>query len=154
VTNKRVCSAALVCYLALIAFVTVMPTHALHWRPRAPGIYLNLVPLVRSWRCAVPDPRLMMFCLRNSIGNFLLFVPLGLLFPLTDFRFRRFRRLFLTVLAMSIAIETAQFLLSFLNNPRSADIDDVILNTLGACAGFVIYRFVSSQRTMKMSTEQ
>jgi glycopeptide antibiotics resistance protein len=143
--------AALVFYLALILFVTVVPTHALHWRPRAPGAYLNLVPLLRSWKCSVPDPRLLTFCLRNSIGNFLMFVPLGLLLPLVDVRFRSFRKLLLAMIALSVTIETLQFFLSFLNNPRSADIDDVILNTLGACLGFAIYRLLAiNQRSGKI----
>jgi len=149
--NHPIFRAALVLYLGLIAFVTVVPTHALHWRPRAPGAYLNLVPLLRSWTCAVPDPRLLTFCLRNSIGNFLMFVPLGLLLPLADLRFRNFRRLLLAIVALSVSIETLQFVLSFLNNPRSADIDDVILNTLGACLGFAFYRVATYSI---LSTEQ
>jgi len=72
-----------------------------------------------------------------------MFVPLGLLLPLVDVRFRSFRKLLLAMIALSVTIETLQFFLSFLNNPRSADIDDVILNTLGACLGFAIYRLLA-----------
>ena len=41
---------------------------------------------------------------------------------------------------LSLSVESIQFLLRFFGNPRAVDIDDVILNTLGACLGFAFYK--------------
>ena len=46
----------------------------------------------------------------------------------------------LFALLLSLSVELIQFLLSFFGNPRAVDIDDVILNTLGACIGFALYK--------------
>ena len=72
----------------------------------------------------------------NIVGNVLLFMPLGFLLP---FLFRRLQRPWPMIwrgAAMSIAIEVTQLL----TRARAVDIDDVILNTLGAALGFVVYR--------------
>lgn len=42
-------------------------------------------------------------------------------------------------LVLAVSIETTQFVLRFVGNPRAVDVDDVILNTLGACLGFGFY---------------
>ena len=85
-------------------------------------------------------PHLTRFCLRNTLGNVALFMPLGILLPLVDTRFRSLKRVLLLALCLSLTIETLQFALRFVGNPRAVDIDDVLLNTLGACLGFLIYR--------------
>ena len=46
----------------------------------------------------------------------------------------------LFALLLSLGVESIQFLLRFFGNPRAVDIDDIILNTLGACVGFAIYK--------------
>lgn len=101
-----------------------------------------MVPLGYSFKCFRQDPRHHQnaFCLRNTLGNLALFVPLGILLPLTSNRFRTLRRVLLFALCLSLSIEAIQFLLRFFGNPRAVDIDDVILNTLGACVGFAIYK--------------
>ena len=69
-------------------------------------------------------------------------MPLGILLPLISTRFQSVKRMLLLALCVSLTIETLQFVLRFVGNARAVDIDDVILNTLGACVGFVIYRVV------------
>ena len=83
----------------------------------------------------------MPFCLRNTLGNLALFLPLGILLPLVSNQFRTLKRVLLLVLCLSVSIETIQFVLRFFGNPRAVDIDDVILNTLGACLGFAVYKY-------------
>ncbi len=67
----------------------------------------------------------------NLAANVALFVPLGLLAPLVSERFRRPRSVLVLSVWVSLAIEVTQFLLG-----RSADIDDVILNVVGAGIGY------------------
>jgi glycopeptide antibiotics resistance protein len=72
---------------------------------------------------------------RQIVGNVLLFVPLGFTLPLAV---AWCRRAFVTVViaaAASFAIEILQMILPF----RDPDIDDVILNTIGAVIGYGLY---------------
>ena len=74
------------------------------------------------------------YAIVNLLGNVLIFVPIGLLPPLL---WRRMDRLGLCCAAgfsLSLLIEIAQ-LFSF----RSPDVDDLLLNTLGAGVGFAVY---------------
>jgi glycopeptide antibiotics resistance protein len=76
------------------------------------------------------------FCVRNARGNLILFVPLGFLLPLV-WRRLRFWNGMLAALAISIGIELAQYLTRPWSN-RLADVNDVILNVLGACLGLAL----------------
>jgi len=135
--------ATLVVYLAMVAALTIVPTHLSRIRSADPN-HINLIPLDYSYRCFLQDsgmhPHLTAFCLRNTLGNVALFMPLGILLPFVDTRFRSLRRVLLLALCMSLVIETLQFVLRFVGNPRAVDIDDVLLNTLGAVLGYLIYR--------------
>lgn len=67
--------------------------------------------------------------------NILLFLPLGFLLPLIWPNHDRFWRVFLFGAAFSLLIELSQLL-----NIRSTDIDDLLMNTLGAVFGFLLFR--------------
>jgi glycopeptide antibiotics resistance protein len=143
--RRKILVAIFVVYLGVVAALTVVPAHLSPVRIRSTDPnHINLIPLDYSFRCFRQDrgmhPHLTAFCLRNTLGNVALFMPLGILLPLIDTRFRTFKRMLLIGLALSLAIETVQFGLRFIGNPRAVDIDDVLLNTLGACLGFLIYR--------------
>jgi glycopeptide antibiotics resistance protein len=143
--RRKILVAIFVVYLGVVAALTVVPAHLTPLRIRSTDPnHINLIPLDYSFRCFRQDrgmhPHLTAFCLRNTLGNVALFMPLGILLPLIDTRFRTFKRMLLIGLALSLAIETVQFGLRFIGNPRAVDIDDVLLNTLGACLGFLIYR--------------
>lgn len=65
----------------------------------------------------------------NLLGNLLVFMPFALFFPLLFQNARRFWPFTFWTLLTVVLIETAQFLLL----TGSCDIDDVLLNTGGAC---------------------
>ncbi|MCL2671533.1 MAG: VanZ family protein [Clostridiales bacterium] len=72
----------------------------------------------------------------NIGGNLLLLMPLGVFIPfLFGKLIRKFWQFLLLILGMVILIECIQYLV----HVGSADVDDVILNTLGACLVFWIY---------------
>lgn len=75
------------------------------------------------------------------VGNLGAFVPLGLLAPIISPRWRSWRRALVLGLGVSLVVEAAQLLISLgMGFPwRVADIDDVILNTLGTLLGFGIW---------------
>lgn len=70
--------------------------------------------------------------IRNLLGNLLLFVPFGIFLSLI-FQVINWKRVFVSALIFSILLETLQIF--FIGTP---DIDDVLLNTLGAIIGFFI----------------
>ena len=67
--------------------------------------------------------------------NIVLFVPLGLLAPMIWQKLDKLTNILGIGLGFTLLIEISQLL-----NFRSTDIDDVILNVLGAAVGFVIYK--------------
>ncbi|WP_236344257.1 VanZ family protein [Paenibacillus plantiphilus] len=70
----------------------------------------------------------------NVVGNVAVFVPFGVALPyLLRIKLVRFTMMFISVLFM---LELLQLLL----HRGSFDIDDVLLNTIGAIIGYMIYR--------------
>jgi len=81
---------------------------------------------------------------KNVLGNILLFLPFGLLSPYL-IKCKKFISVLVYSALFSTFIEVMQY--TFLTS-RRADIDDVILNTLGAVIGFIVYCIV---KVMKKS---
>lgn len=75
----------------------------------------------------------------NIGGNIIGFIPLGILFPLLFPGCRKFFRLVLAVFLMSLFFETSQLLF----NLGVFDVDDLMLNTVGGIAGYILYRISS-----------
>lgn len=72
----------------------------------------------------------------NLLGNVFLFMPLGLFLPCLWQKFRIFWKFALCVTVIIIAVELIQLFLLL----GSCDIDDLILNILGASLGFGIWK--------------
>jgi glycopeptide antibiotics resistance protein len=72
------------------------------------------------------------FWLSQGFGNLLLLLPVGLFGPIAVPWLSRWWRVVLVALVLSACIETAQLWIP----DRSADVDDVILNALGALLGY------------------
>ena len=88
----------------------------------------------------------------DSVGymlNVVLFLPLGFLLPLLWPKQDRFWKILLAGVAFSLLIELSQLL-----NIRNSDIDDLLLNTLGAVIGFALYRGYAAltKREKRMET--
>lgn len=75
--------------------------------------------------------------IRNIIGNLLLFYPWGILAPLTLKGLNSFKNLILTTLIISLFAEVVQYFFIV----GVADIDDILLNVLGATMGFYTLRW-------------
>jgi glycopeptide antibiotics resistance protein len=137
-------------WLLVVAALTVMPAHG----PGHQEAGLNLVPIVDLLEGFRPradaPPGAFSFYLQDTIGNLLLFFPLGVLLPVLWDRFRSVGQVLIVAGAASFLIELTQYLWQFLGGVRTADIDDVILNTLGAGIGALISnRVLSSYRVRR-----
>ncbi len=73
----------------------------------------------------------------NMLGNLVLFFPVGLLLPLVSERFKKFKSALMMGVFISLMIEIIQYFIG-----RSADIDDLILNTFGFLCGYIAFKFV------------
>jgi glycopeptide antibiotics resistance protein len=74
------------------------------------------------------------FWVGQMVGNLLLLLPVGLLGPVVLPWMDRWLRVVVASLALSTAIELAQLWIP----DRSADVDDVLLNVVGAILGYTI----------------
>ncbi|WCH49953.1 MULTISPECIES: VanZ family protein [unclassified Lysinibacillus] len=72
----------------------------------------------------------------NLLGNLLIFTPMGFLLPLLSKKFRKVWVIICLGFFASLAVETIQFIFTV----GSADIDDLILNTIGAWLGYIAYK--------------
>jgi len=78
------------------------------------------------------------YTFQNFFGNIILFIPLGIFLPFLSFKYRLLIHVAVLAFICSASIETIQFIEGMFGIYRYVDIDDVILNTLGAIIGFVI----------------
>ena len=103
-------------------------------------LWINLIPIMHLFDAY--DGWLI-----NILGNMMIFVPVGLLWP---FCFRKLDTVGKTVLAaagFTLLIEITQ--LPFYS--RCSDIDDLILNTTGAFLGALIYFGIKRRKARKQS---
>jgi len=71
----------------------------------------------------------------NVIGNFILFVPIGILMPI-KYTTLTCRNIIVIALFSSTLIEILQYIFS----DRVSDIDDIIINLSGAVIGYFLYK--------------
>lgn len=76
--------------------------------------------------------------IHNTIGNILIFVPLGIFLPILFKKYKTFSRVFVSAMLFSTAIELLQFFLQI----GQFDIDDIILNTMGSALGYSIIKMI------------
>ncbi|MEA4914591.1 MAG: VanZ family protein [Christensenella sp.] len=80
--------------------------------------------------------------------NVVLFLPLGFLLPLLWPKQDKLWKSLLAGVAFSLLIELSQLL-----NIRNSDIDDLLLNTIGAVVGFALYRGYAALTKREKRTE-
>ncbi len=71
----------------------------------------------------------------NLLGNIILFVPLGLYLSIFAKNKKMWKSL-LTVFFISLSVELLQFIFGL----GTADIDDILLNSLGGLLGMLVYK--------------
>jgi glycopeptide antibiotics resistance protein len=139
--KRSVLSLLFVWYLCAIAAVTIIPLR--ESRTQNLPHHINLKPVVTSYHrlkgVVSSDNKWARQNFRNNLfGNILMFIPLGLFLP---WLYRKgFGQVVLIGCSMSASIELIQYLNMFAGYNRYVDIDDVILNTLGAIIGYWIFK--------------
>lgn len=115
---------SLFCFLITVIFsITGIPSvFNLTWDPN-----INLIPFTY----------LSLNNYLQNIGNILLFIPLGFLLPTLWKPFESYRWTVLAGFLLSLFIEIFQ-----LFNFRSTDVDDLMMNTMGAFIGWMLFQLM------------
>lgn len=82
--------------------------------------------------------------LTNILGNIISFGPLGFFIPLLFNENKGIFKTFIISFLVSFVFEFAQYQF----NLGSCDIDDLILNILGAILGFIVYKFIKNSTSI------
>ena len=83
----------------------------------------------------------------NLLGNIILFLPLGFFLPILIKKNYKLKQVAFIALIISLCFETIQLLIAY----GTFDIDDCILNCIGAVLGFLI--FIKVKRTVYFKVE-
>lgn len=96
----------------------------------------NLVPFVEIRRFWIYREQLGVFALfTNLIGNVLGFIPYGFILPVIHNGLRSGFLIILSGFGLSLCVETIQLV----TKVGCFDVDDLILNTLGAALGYLAF---------------
>ena len=107
------------------------------------GYAYNLVPLKEITRYFRYYRTLgMPLFLINIVGNMVAFMPFGFFLPIISRRSRKWYNTVSFGLIFSLILETLQLIFK----EGSFDVDDMLLNTVGAGLGFLVYRTVQRTR--------
>ena len=107
------------------------------------GYAYNLVPLKEIMRYFRYYRTLgMPLFLINIVGNMVAFMPFGFFLPIISRRSRKWYNTVSFGLIFSLILETLQLIFKV----GSFDVDDMLLNTVGAGLGFLVYRTVQRTR--------
>lgn len=92
---------------------------------------LNLIPfqfITETWAMEARKQ------ITQTIANVAMFLPLGFVFPVAFKKARTFWKTTVYMMLFSFFIEFVQYFIG-----RSADIDDLMLNTLGGILGYLVF---------------
>ena len=127
--------------LAVLLRITFFPASRVNGRVQPLALYtaavwpfrINWIPLVRLHDYVSKRDLLL-----NVVGNAAMFIPSGIILPVVYPRLDRFWKVLLAGAGLSLTIELLQLPFSV----RASDVDDLLLNTLGAILGYGIYAAV------------
>mgnify|MGYP002624252111 CR=1 FL=1 len=87
---------------------------------------------------------------RNLFVNLVLFLPMGMAIPvLCENKINKFWKFLILIILMTFIIEIIQFI----SMRGTADIDDVILNSIGGCIGYGIIQIKPIGKLLKIDEQ-
>ena len=132
-------------YLTILIWILFNRSRYVYGTPYLEQVrrYLNLQPfktISLYWRLLKDPvrPMLTRLAVYNLLGNLLLFLPMGVMVPTLWEKFRCLPRTLLLVALLVTAAELLQVLIL----AGSCDIDDLILNLIGAAAGYPCHKIL------------
>lgn len=86
--------------------------------------------------------------INNTLGNIVIFIPLGILLPILFHKFYKFSRVFISLIFISFSLEDQQLILQV----GQFDIDNIILNTIGGVLGYFVIVTIPSITSLFQKT--
>ena len=126
---KRFCAGLFFAYFSMLLYMTLFTYNYYVYGKSFNLIFFGSIKLMAE----SGDPWLF---IRNVVGNVALFFPFGFFIPALFRRVRPFHRCALLSLATSLIIEACQYEFA----ERIFDVDDILLNTLGAIIGWAAFK--------------
>lgn len=140
--KKIVLTSIFICYLTAVVMITIFPI-PLQGETEYFGdnTWYNYIPF-NSIKEVLANG-LTKTAFLQIVGNILLSVPFGA-YVIAVMKNKRWWKLLIFALGFTVLIESTQLVIDlYLNNMyRNVDIDDVILNALGAYIGYGIYKLI------------
>ncbi len=134
---KHFMRVSFVIYLVALLYFTLGKSPAV--MVNGSGYHANTKPLqtIKMYQNMFKgSPELKHTAFLNLFGNLVLLLPMAVYLPYFIKVLRNFTSDFLVVLTIIVAIE----LIEFYSHRGTFDIDDIILNAIGAIAGYVIWK--------------
>lgn len=125
-------------YLVMLIVLLIRPFMGIHYPVRR----FNLMPLktvilyINGYAYAQSYDSI-----HNLLGNVILFIPFGLLFPLCFGKGKGFFKITCYTFLLSFFAELWQVVFKV----GIFDVDDILLNVLGGIIGFLLYRIICRQ---------
>ncbi|MCK6206476.1 VanZ family protein [Bacillus infantis] len=140
---KIVFSVSFIVYLFVLASILFLGSRGFAWDGMSLTDYIrqssNFIPFktISMYFQALSDGRMNMdIPIKNLLGNFVLFMPMGVYLP---FFIRKKNSIILFTVSMTAMLITIE-IIQVITRRGSFDIDDYILNMLGALIGYGIGR--------------
>ncbi len=120
-------------------------------------ISVNVIPVmstVKEITNITNDPNMhsfmIKFWIKNIGGNLILLFPLGVMVPILWSKFNSAIKTTFFAFCLSLSIEVLQLLSTYIGNAgRAFDIDDILLNTVGAYIGYIFYKkFIKNNKSI------
>ncbi len=133
-------------YLALLVYFLFFAESFGRTDSTRAGYSYNLIPLKEIMRFWTYREKLgFRAFMLNIIGNIVGFMPGGFFLPVVSRRSKKWYNTVLIGFAFSFLVESIQLVFKV----GSFDVDDMILNTLGAALGYVMYEAVQHVRVWR-----
>ncbi|QFF99003.1 VanZ family protein [Psychrobacillus glaciei] len=100
---------------------------------------INLIPFKNTINYIINHDKFNLdIVINNTLGNILIFIPLGIFLPILFKRYTSFSKAIAFSIIVSFTIESIQLLLQI----GQFDIDDLILNGIGSIVGFLFIKLI------------
>lgn len=123
-------------YSAFVVFLTMRPFY-FQFPNHIRKFHFDVKPFYHLWHMA---DGYLAYQLLYSLGNILMFVPLGFLIPLLFKKMNRWFYVLVIGFSCSLMIEIVQALFTL---TRRGTVDDLFFNTLGALLGYISFQIGS-----------
>ena len=150
---KIIISISFIFYLFALIVILFLQSRGFDWRSSLPLLeYIktssNIVPFktIFTYVTAIFNGRMNIdIPIKNLVINLLLFLPMGIYLPLFIKKINKTSLFSIYAIALLFIVEVVQLL----TKRGSFDIDDFILNMVGALIGFAVWKMKVVQRLLK-----